>query len=545
MGTTPNIWNSLLNTRGSLLGGNTFRDNGNGTFEVTRPPPWYEVSTTNNSVQQLLRFTPMDLYVLGFMTSDEVRSHGPLQSFAAASPAANLHFPPGLQSFDASTGPSMGVRISGVTMRASGGMSKDAIPRDVDFGTIVAANGGERSPSAAEAPHHIRQMWVLVTKPEAMIKLQAENDAKGDAAMIPGKEQPLWNDQKAQIDVVQKYRREWGMYFYKLTGWKGRLVTTFEGDVDDIGYWEFGAPNDDKKTVKAVGGAQVEYPGYEKVGQTPNLQSVLRVNVGGGEDGIRFEGTTMPLRINGDQKIGAPDNFITIRMRIPENPKLHADLLKDFKGVDGKKKTAPVNPLFARVAFEGGPEVTLPNLPDVAFLIPDGKWRNYSANLGSLDGFDGRTFPAFTLFPASQPIDGIEIEFVRISNSAEAKDTDKDCKGKERPDGWIDAEDNCKTVFNPFQEDGNGDGIGDACEDYDGDNVINACDNCPTLTNSRQRDKDGDGRGDTCDDEPLHNTCVIQPDSIGGRMGRPSALIPAMFLLVAGVGVVIYRRRRR
>jgi hypothetical protein len=110
-------------------------------------------------------------------------------------------------------------------------------------------------------------------------------------------------------------------------------------------------------------------------------------------------------------------------------------------------------------------------------------------------------------------------------------------------DFWPDNQDNCPDNYNPFQEDGDVDGIGNICEvpacsadpDCDNDNVSdgrldpdgggaivagpdncllvpntnqlnqdsdslgNACDNCPTVTNGDQLNIDGDSFGDACD----------------------------------------------
>lgn len=66
-------------------------------------------------------------------------------------------------------------------------------------------------------------------------------------------------------------------------------------------------------------------------------------------------------------------------------------------------------------------------------------------------------------------------------------------------DGIPDEKDNCVSVANENQEDIDGNGKGDVCEDFDRDGVQNGIDNCPLAPNRLQKDGDGDGIGDTCD----------------------------------------------
>ena len=67
-------------------------------------------------------------------------------------------------------------------------------------------------------------------------------------------------------------------------------------------------------------------------------------------------------------------------------------------------------------------------------------------------------------------------------------------------DSVPDISDNCTGVANSDQKDSNGNGRGDACEDYDRDGIFNQQDNCPNTPNVGQSDTDKDGLGDVCDD---------------------------------------------
>jgi len=90
------------------------------------------------------------------------------------------------------------------------------------------------------------------------------------------------------------------------------------------------------------------------------------------------------------------------------------------------------------------------------------------------------------------------------------------------------ADDNCPDVYNPGQENADGDAVGDSCDtctDTDGDGYgnpgfpENTCevDNCPYVLNPDQEDSDSDLIGDSCDACPDHpeNDCC---NPIGSNM---------------------------
>ena len=72
------------------------------------------------------------------------------------------------------------------------------------------------------------------------------------------------------------------------------------------------------------------------------------------------------------------------------------------------------------------------------------------------------------------------------------QDTDRDLR--------LDVVDNCPVMVNPDQRDFDADGLGNLCDpDADGDGLLNGADNCPFASNADQADANGDGFGDVCD----------------------------------------------
>ncbi len=118
---------------------------------------------------------------------------------------------------------------------------------------------------------------------------------------------------------------------------------------------------------------------------------------------------------------------------------------------------------------------------------------------------------------------------------ADCVDTDWD------NDSVADDSDNCPTIANQDQADGDDDGIGDACTelvpaDRDRDGVLDVDDNCPDNANTDQRDSDDDDLGDVCDPTPYEG---LTAEGDGGCSGGAAG-----FAALAGLVLIVTRRRR-
>ena len=88
--------------------------------------------------------------------------------------------------------------------------------------------------------------------------------------------------------------------------------------------------------------------------------------------------------------------------------------------------------------------------------------------------------------------------------------------GKKLNDGVTDYYDNCYNVRNADQQDVDGDGIGDVCDDVDDrpdedeDGIIDEEDNCPRTPNEDQADHNNNGIGEI----PIALFQVLKDDSL-------------------------------
>ncbi len=120
LGVDGSHWSFLLDSRASVMYGNRWRDEGDGTF---------------TSVGTLKFYSPLDLYLAGFYGPEEVPPFFVIEGSGE----------------DPTRLPSLGATVTGTR-------------RDVTIDDVIAAEG-PRVPPASEAPHEFRVAFLLLTRP--------------------------------------------------------------------------------------------------------------------------------------------------------------------------------------------------------------------------------------------------------------------------------------------------------------------------------------------------------------------------------------------
>ena len=137
-------------------------------------------------------------------------------------------------------------------------------------------------------------------------------------------------------------------------------------------------------------------------------------------------------------------------------------------------------------------------------------------------------------------------------------DIDQNCDGfRDDLDADYNYADNCPYVMNFDQEDSDGDGLGDACDEFPDDPLNGATDadldsrlddedNCPQVPNPNQEDSDADGLGDACDEPQEDSPNEATPSPSDSRVLPPicgTGMLGAALAVFAGHCALRLRRR--
>jgi hypothetical protein len=175
---------------------------------------------------------------------------------------------------------------------------------------------------------------------------------------------------------------------------------------------------------------------------------------------------------------------------------------------------------YVRVSTDGSSWTTV---WDNADYVEDNAWQQMEFDISSLVDGESTVYLRFTMgeTDGSWQYCGWNIDDLEVSAFVCESSGDSD------GDGIIDVLDNCPLAYNPDQEDGDLDDVGDSCDvctDTDGDGYgdpgfpANTCalDNCPDVENPDQADPDQDSVGTACDNCPdVYNPDQADTDEDG------------------------------
>ncbi|MDX2023584.1 MAG: thrombospondin type 3 repeat-containing protein [Deltaproteobacteria bacterium] len=478
-------------------------------------------------------FHPLELWLLGLVpssSSNRLDGVPTIQAFAAR-PGDMIGRIATLDRFTRTAGPRMGlpkllaigIGAEPVTMFSDSRRVSFTLPE-------LLGNTPVRVPAFEDAPHVFKQLWVIVTKPH---EYESQNMPGSTCAIGKICERPDWLAEinAKHIALAKKWRKAWQQQWYMLTSYRGKMVAGYDSNIDETPYWEFMQEMDDKRSFVPTGGLQFVVSGPQPDDNTDKILSFMNVRTPGAAGTLTFasHNNQPPLWIDGQANVEGGINSFLARLSLPK---------------DGPKNA------FATAQI-GDVTVRIPTDPST-FLIADGEFHTYATNLAKIDAFTNKVHTQFSFRPSSEPLTNcdpnnlkdsgcLRIDFLRFTHFEpnEVADDDADCGGQSKPDGQIALYDNCPKHYNPDQADGDHDGIGDACQDPDGDGLVNACDACvsapgTTCPPAFETQMDGgaapavtQGSGEGC-------SCHV-------GQGRAHSWLPTLALL----GLALMRLRRR
>lgn len=532
----PRIWNSFIDFDTSLMGGVNWEENGNGTAKAFGPVA-NRVSSWPYTGQATPMFHPLELWLLGLVPAASANAFDgvPRTDALATRPADLIGRGATLGAFSRTMGPRMGKpRLASnlapaadpTTVYSEGNRLSFALPELL--GTTPA-----RVPAFEQASHVFKQLWVIVTKPH-----EYEFPTMPGSTCSQGQkcERPDWLAEinAKHIAVAKKWRKAWQQQWYMLTSYRGKMAAGYDSNIDETPYWEFMQEMDDKRSFLASGGLQFSVSGPQPDDNTNKILSFMNVRTPGAAGSLSFtsHNNQPPLWIDGQTTIDGNINSFLVRLSLP--------------------KGGPKNAFAA--AQIGDVTVRIPADP-TAFLIADGEFHTYATNLGTLAAFTSKAHTQFSFRPSSEAITTcdpnnlkdtgcLRIDFLRFSHFEpnEVADADVGCAAESKPDGQIALYDNCPNHYNPDQADGDHDGIGDACQDPDGDGVVNACDACVSAPGATCPPAfDVESGGDTRPPTSTQGEGSGCSCKVGGT--GTHGLWPA--LAVLGLTIARLRRRKR